>query len=162
MRLIGKHILMIVTDGVDRDEYVQLKEGFESEQATVIVTSPQNYLTVETIQDGRRGEDILIDVPFDALEGIQFDGLVIPDGILSSDFLKKDKRVLHMVLQFHKKRLPIFASGNAVQVLYETQVLFSQVVVRESTPLPQFLDKAVEVLLDHVPFTHVYRPTMVL
>lgn len=160
MRLIGKHILMIISNGVDEDEYTQLKKGFESEHATVIVTSPQLYITVESLKGNMRGADIITDVPIDGLDGLYFDAVVIPDGLLSSDALRKDSRVIELISRFHEQGLPIFASGKAVEILYTSKVLFNEVVVRESTPLHTFLDKAVDVLLEHTPSHHVYRPRL--
>ena len=160
MRLYGKTILMIVGNGVDQGEFGQLKEGLESEQAMVLVTSPDHYLTVESVHNGKRGQDIIIDIPFESLDQFYFDGLIIPSGLLSSETLAKDVRVLEIIAGFHKKRLPIFASGDAVKLLYDCQVLFDRVVVREGTPLDIFLDKAVEVLTDSLAFNQKYRPSM--
>jgi len=160
MRLLEKKVLVLLTDGVDHAEYAQIRKGFEREEATVMVTSPQESLSIETISGSRRGPDILVDIPFEAVEELAFDGLIIPDGILSTELMRKDVRVITMIHGFHQKQLPIFASGNAVQLLYDSQVLSEQVVVREGTPLGLFVDKAVEVLLDRAPYSHIYRPTM--
>jgi putative intracellular protease/amidase len=149
MRLAGKKLLLLITDGVDETEFDQIKQGFLSENAVVYVTTPQEYLTVESVTGTRRGKDIIVDLPFEAVASSQFDGLIIPDGLLSTDRLKKDPRVLELVYTFHQRRLPIFASGLAVQLLYESQVLSEQIVVREGTPMRNFLDQAVEVLLDY-------------
>lgn len=158
MRLAGKTLLMIVTDGVDQLEFLQLKRSFEDEGASVLVTTPQEYISVQAVDEGAPGIDVLIDLPFEAVEQMPFDGLVIPDGLLSSEGLRKDSRVVKVVADFHQQKLPIFASGNAVQVLYDSKVLTDHVVVREGTPLHSFVDKAVGVLLDHRP--QAYRSTI--
>lgn len=160
MRLIGKHILMLITNGVEEQEYMQLKKGFESEQASVIVTSPGQYITVESLRGNERGEDIITDIPLDGLEGLYFDALVIPDGLLSTDALRKNNRVINLISAFHDQGLPIFASGRAIEILYDCKVLFSQIVVREETPIDIFLDKAVTVLVEQAPAHHVYRSTI--
>ena len=54
---------MLITNGVEEQEYTQLKKGFESEQATVIVTSPGQYITVESLRGNERGDDIITDIP---------------------------------------------------------------------------------------------------
>ena len=158
---MGKQLLMVISDGVDRQEVEQLRLGFHDENATIIMTTPQTYITVETSDRGRRGADLTIDIPFEAVHEIDFDGLIIPDGLLSTDMLRRDVRVIDLIFRFHQKGRPIFASGNAVQLLYDSQVLSHQIVVREGTPMDLFLDQAVSVLLDYPSKYHVYRPTIV-
>ena len=164
MRLIGKQILLLVSDGVDQGEVEQLRQAFEREDALVLVSCPHDAVVVETVYNGRRGKDIAIDVPLEVAAEVAFDGLVIPDGLLSSLSLRRDRRVVDLVAYFHQRRLPIFASGNAVEILYESQVLFQQIVVREGSPLSLFVEKAVGVLLDKpsAPYggQFAYRPTM--
>lgn len=163
MRLAGKKLLLIVMDGVDYQEYEDLKRGLEEENALVYVATPQEYLTVETIYNGRRGKDILADLPFEVAGQMQFDGLLIPNGMLSADLLSKNDQVIQLVANFHQKGLPIIASGNAVQVLYESQVLSEQVLVREETPIDTFLSRAVSLLVDRPAnrgYRSMYRPTM--
>jgi putative intracellular protease/amidase len=160
MRLMGKQLLMVISDGVDKQEVEQLRNGFTEENASIVITTPQTYVTVETSENGRRGADITIDIPFEAVHEIDFDGLVIPDGLLSTDMLRRDVRVIDLVFRFHQKGRPIFASGNAVQLLYDSQVLSHQIVIREGTTMSAFLDQAVGVLLDYPSKYHTYRPTM--
>jgi putative intracellular protease/amidase len=151
---------MVISDGVDRQEVEQLRFGFQDENASIVMTTPQTYITVETSEGGRRGADLTIDIPFEAVHEIDFDGLIIPDGLLSTDMLRRDVRVIDLIFRFHQKGRPIFASGNAVQLLYDSQVLSHQIVVREGTPMDTFLDQAVSVLLDYPSKYHTYRPTI--
>lgn len=160
MRLHGKQLLILVGDGVDQGEFLQLKNGFEEEGASVLVTTPQEDLSIETVESNRRGGDILIDIPFEVVMQNRFDGLILPDGILAVDSLRKDPRVFSLIEWFHLARLPIFASGHAVQLLYDSKVLFDQIVIREGTPISHFLDKAVGVLLDQPESSQLYRSTI--
>ena len=160
MRLMGKQLLMMVGDGVDSTEVEQLKRGFEEENAHVLLTTPQEFLTVETVAHGQRSTDLTIDLPFEAVQEYDFDGMIIPDGIIFTDMLRRDIRVIDLIALFHKKVKPIFASGNAIQLLYDSHVLSHQVVVREGTPISAFLDQAVGVLLDYPSKYRIYRPTI--
>jgi len=149
MRLQGKELLLLICDGVEWKEYEQLKMGFELEQARVWTTAPLKYPAVESVDQGKPSEEIIIDLTFDVASRMHFDGLIIPDGALSTDILRRDKRVIELIFMFHQMQLPIFASGNAVELLYESRVLSEQIVVREGTPMQGFLDQAVGVLLDY-------------
>ena len=157
MRLAGKQLLLLISDGVDQEEVELLRKGFEEENAVVSITSPAEYLTVESIYNGRRGKDIYIDIPFESVKSLYFDGLIIPDGLISNEKLAKNRQVLDLIKYFHLRKLPIFASGEAVQLLYESEVLSEQILVREGTPLTHFLDQAVAVLLDALPQARKYR-----
>lgn len=157
MRLIGKTLLMLVCDGVDREEVELLHQALEREHAQVLLTSPQDYLMVETISNGRRGADLTVDVTFESVQELKIDAVIIPDGLLSTDGLRHDLRVIEFLHASHKRGIPLFASGNAVQLLYDSKVLSQQVVVREGTPLNVFIDQAVEVLLKFPPRSAVYR-----
>ena len=139
---------MLISDGIEQEEYEELKRGFEQELAEVFSTSPQEYLTIETVSQHRRGKDITIDFPLEAVEAESFDGLIIPDGLLSTDLLRRDLRVIELVQSFHQLRLPIFASGRAVDILYASHTLPEQVLVREGSPMSSFIQQAVEVLLE--------------
>jgi len=155
MKLIGKKILLMVSDGVEQDEYEMLKKRFEGEMAEVFCTSPQDYLTIESVKELRRGKDITLDFPIDAVEAEHFDALVIPDGLLSTDLLKHSEVAVDLVKQFHSLRKPIFASGRAVELLLESNALPDPIMVREETPLPLFIDQAIEMLLtEPTPFRY--------
>ena len=149
---------MLVIDGVEEDEVKQLKSGFEAEQAEVLLTTPQEFYMIETVANGRRGEDIAMDIPFEALDQLEFDGLVIPGGVISTELLRKSDEVSILVKDFHSKNLPIFASGSSSEILYDCNILSHQIVVREGSPLPAFLDQAVEALLDFPSQLPLYRP----
>ena len=157
---MGKQLLMLINDGVDADEVRQLKSSFEQELATVLISTPQEFPSVETISHGGRGPDIAIDLPFEAVVSTHFDGLVIPDGLLSAKALRKQPAVIELVSRFHWENLPIFASGNAVKLLYDSKILSHHIVVREGTPLAEFVDQAVGVLLDYPNADQVYRATI--
>jgi len=148
MRLAGKTVLILVTDGVEEEEYKQLRRAFESEYAQVFTTTPQEYLSVESIKDGHRGEDITVDLSFDSVLSLAVNALVIPDGLLSTTALCENLEVLDFVYTLHQREVPIFASGEAARLLYASHVLSEQVVVREGTSLPYFLNQAVKVMIE--------------
>jgi protease I len=159
MRLSAKRLVMLVCDGVDEQEYEQLRRAFEDEGARVLVTSPQPYGSVESLSGPRRGRDVLIDLPFEAVSEYEFDGLILPEGLLAVEEMRKDSRVLDLIFSFHQAGLPIFASGSASQLLYASRVLSEQILVREGTAMDDFVDQAVGVLLDR-PLVRVPRPSM--
>ena len=148
MRLLNKRVLLLVADGVELAEYEQLRRGFEAEGAEVVATTNLEFITVESVYEGQRGRDILIDIPFEGVEEGYYDGLVLPDGYLSVSSWQEDGRVLELIRKFHRIGRPIFASGQAAGLLYEAGVLSQGVLVREGTPLTSFITQAISVLTD--------------
>jgi len=146
MKLMNKRILMLVADGVDQQECDLLRRGFEEEGADIFCTTHVDYVTVETVFQGKRGRDLVIDLPFEAVEMERFDGLILPDGYLAAMVSQDDDRIIALIQSFHEKGLPIFASGKAVDLLYRSEVLSDCVLVREGTPLTSFINQAVRVL----------------
>lgn len=144
---------MLVNDGVEYNDYIGLKDGFQAEGAVVSVVSPQKYTRVETVDGYKRGEDIEADSSIDSIFGENYDGLIIPGGVLSTGLLKEDARVLKLVTSFHTLGKPIFASGNSVELLYESHVLPRQILVREGSPMTGFIGRAVTVLMNYSSFT---------
>ena len=148
MKLHGMQLLMLVSDGVHYDEVCRLRNGFEREYAEVFVTSPHAFLSIETVCQNRRGSDLVIDFPLEAASTMHFNGLIIPDGTLSSDLLAREVSVHRLVRAFHEACLPIFASGEAVAVLRESGILAENILLRDLAPIDLFIEQAIALLID--------------
>jgi putative intracellular protease/amidase len=159
MRLHGKTILMMVGDGVKFTEFSQLKEGFESEGARIVVTTAQEDILVKLSLSESESQEIVVDLPIEAVREMDCDGLIIPEGLVGE---RNSPRLTDLVGRFHEEGVPIFASGHCIQLLYEASVLSNHVMVREEAPLGSFITKAVEVLVETAPAPYRYRPTMAL
>jgi putative intracellular protease/amidase len=158
MRLINKQLLLLVADGVEQVECDQLRRGFEEEGAVVFAITNQDYVTIETVFQGKRGHDVIIDIPFEKVADSKFDGLIIPDGLIAQQAFLGDERVLRLVARLNQSGVPIFASGTASDVLTKAGVNSPTVLVREGTPLRSFITQAVGILTDKP--TYGYRPVI--
>lgn len=150
---------MLVADGVDQIECDQLRRAFEEEGASVFVATNQEYVTIETVFQGRRGHDIIIDLPFEAVEPRHYDGLVIPDGFLAARTFEDDERVAALVRIFHTSGRPIFASGKSSIVLEQAELNARQILIREGASLSSFITQAIAILAETAATAHVYRAT---
>lgn len=146
MRLNGKHILFLLADGVELDSYQQLRRAFEQERATLYVTSPSPYLSVESFSQGKRGADILIDLPLDVVDDLSFDALLLPDGPLATQALAEDQRVRQLLKRFQRWGVPMFAIGEADRLLPGRSVHHRFPVVAEGSLLETFMQQVVQVL----------------
>lgn len=148
MKLRSKKLLCLVADGTDAKDYLQLRRLFEQEGAEILVASTAAYSTVETVEEGKRGADIPIDLSLDTVAPNLFDGVLIPDGNLAVHALADKPEVQSTLFACHVAGLPIFASGEAVELLYTSSVLSRLVLVRQGTPTGEFINHATHLLLD--------------
>lgn len=108
--LHGKHIAMLLTDGVEQVEYTQPRQFLEDNGAEVTLVSPKekgdsvqgfNHLTpadtfaVELdIRDARPGD---------------FDAVVLPGGVANPDSLRLSKESIAFIREFARENKPIAA-----------------------------------------------------
>ena len=150
---------MVVVDGTNFNEAMDLKRGFEQEGALVLIATPQPDLIVEALK-GDEGErsHIVVDLPFDAVAEHEFEGLLLPEGV---ERVEGDEALAleRLVNSFYRRNRPIFASGRASQFL-EGDVPFAKtVVVREGSPIEGFMKEAVNALMDTPSQAFRYRAT---
>jgi len=145
MKLQYTILLMLISDGVDENEYTFLREAFEREGAEVLTMSALPYETIESVFCGQRGKDILVDLPLLKGYSTDFSGVVIPDGPLSVQQLAEDTMVREFIRWCHGAQKPIFASGGAA-VLLEDSETPPIVQVDAGTSLQSFLLYASDVL----------------
>lgn len=146
-KLKGKNLLIMVSDGTDYDDYAQLTKGFKAQGAIVHVSTPVAEQSIFTYEKGRRGRELSIDTPFDVIENLQFDGLVIPDGLLSTGELKNDARVMSLITEFFNRKKPIIVSGTAKELLYDTHVMPRGVMVRDTQDVGLLISQATDLLI---------------
>lgn len=140
---------MLLCDGVEQEEYEALCLGFEDEGAEIVATSPHEYLTVETVDGSRQGRDVFSELPLEGVNPEDYAGLIIPDGVASTELLRKDGRAIDLIKRFYELRRPIFASGRAVDLLYDAGAIPPPVHVREEAPMEVFIEQAIAVLCDN-------------
>ena len=108
--LRGRHIAVLMTDGVEQIEYTAPREFLEQQGAEVTLISPKrkgeavqgfNHLT-----PGNRF-DVELDVR-DARAG-DFDALVLPGGVANPDNLRTNTTAITFIREFARENKPIAA-----------------------------------------------------
>lgn len=108
--LRGKHIAVLMTDGVEQVEYTAPREFLEQQGAEVTLVSPKakgeaiqgfNHLT-----PGNRF-DVELDVR-DARAG-DFDALLLPGGVANPDNLRTNATAVTFIREFARENKPIAA-----------------------------------------------------
>jgi protease I len=107
-KLTGKHVALLVTDGFEQSELTSPKAALEEAGATAVIVSPKD----DTVRGWRHtdwGDAFKVDVPLDHASAEDFDGLVLPGGVMNPDKLRMDERALAFVRAFFDERKPVAA-----------------------------------------------------
>ncbi len=148
MKLYGRKVLILAADGGEYSEILDTRRAFEREGAVVFITAPSDHMTIETVEGGRSGGEILLDFPLAGVDPELFDALVIPDGLLAADILAKSDVAKQVISDFHTAKRPICASGQAEKLLVTVGIDPHPLVLREEDELPGFLQRSIELVME--------------
>jgi len=108
--LQGKHVAMLLTDGVEQVEYTKPREFLEQHGAKVTLLSPKkkgdkiqgfNHLTP--------GDRFTVEMDVRGAKADEFDALVLPGGVANPDMLRMSKEAISFISQFGASEKPIAA-----------------------------------------------------
>lgn len=103
-------VAILITDGFEQSEMVEPKTALEKEQATVHIISPKkNNEKVKGWIGGNWAEEFSIDLSLDSANPDDYDGLVLPGGVINPDKLRIDKNAIAFIKHFIKAKKPIAA-----------------------------------------------------
>lgn len=120
--LTGVHIAMLATDGFEQSELFDPKEALECAGAEVsIVSIKSGYIKAWKNKDW--GKSIKVDYLVKDAQGMSFDGLVLPGGVINPDKLRIDEDAVSFVKSFAENNLPIAAICHGPQTLIEAGVI---------------------------------------
>jgi protease I len=107
-RLNGCMIAVLATDGVEQVELVAPVAALRDEGAEVHVVSDKKE-RIQGFSHHDKGDEIKVDMPLDEADPDQYDGLVLPGGVINPDALRLEPRAIDFVRHFVKEGLPIAA-----------------------------------------------------
>ena len=107
-RLNGCMIAVLATDGVEQVELMAPVAALRSEGAEVHVVSDKTE-SIQGFSHHDKGEEIKVDMPLDEADADQYDGLVLPGGVINPDALRLQPRAIDFVRHFVREGLPIAA-----------------------------------------------------
>ncbi len=122
--LNGKKVAILATDGFEQSELYEPKRALEEAGAEVSIVSIKDKdetLTAWKVKDW--GDTISVDASIDEAKIDDFDGLVLPGGVLNPDFLRVDPRVPTFVRAFFERDLPVAAICHGPWSLVEADVV---------------------------------------
>ena len=108
--LRGKHVAMLLTDGVEQVEYIKPREFLEKHGAKVTLLSPKkkgdkiqgfNHLTP--------ADKFTVEMDVRDARPDQFDALVLPGGVANPDMLRLSQEAIGFIKDFGGTEKPIAA-----------------------------------------------------
>lgn len=107
-RLNGRMIAVLATDGVEQVELTEPVAALREEGAQVHVVSDKDK-SIQGFRHHDRGDRIPVDVSLDEAEPDQYDGLVLPGGVINPDALRLAPQAIEFVRYFVDEKRPIAA-----------------------------------------------------
>jgi len=117
-RLTGKRIAALVDNGFEQVELTAPKKALEVEGARVDVVSPQPG-KVKGWQHTAWGDEIAVDRPLRDAQPDDYDGLLLPGGVMNPDRLRMNEQAVRFVRAFVDARKPIAAICHGPWTLIE-------------------------------------------
>ena len=116
--LKGKRIAILATDGVEQVELIEPREALDDAGATTVLVSPMDG-KITGMNHERKGDEISVDLLLSGARAADFDGLMLPGGVVNSDHLRTIPSAVNFVREFFEAGKPIAAICHAPWLLIE-------------------------------------------
>ena len=116
--LRGKRIAALVDNGFEQVELVKPKEALEQAGARVDVVSPQRQ-KVKGWQHTNWGDEFPVTRHLDEVRADEYDGLLLPGGVMNPDRLRANETAVKLVKAFADSGKPIAAICHGPWTLIE-------------------------------------------
>lgn len=126
-KLNGKRIAILATDGVEEVELTKPRDALREAGAQAVVVSPRDN-EIKAWQHDHWGSKIPVDLPLSRARADDFDGLMLPGGVMSPDRLRQDELAVRFVKGFFDAGKPVAAICHAPWLLVEADVVRGRTV----------------------------------
>jgi len=116
--LKGKKIAALVDNGFEQSELLEPKRALEEAGAEVHVVSPQNG-EVKGWEHKDWGHAVPVDRALNAAKAAEYDGLLLPGGVMNPDHLRMNEQAVAFVREFVTANKPIAAICHGPWTLIE-------------------------------------------
>ena len=119
-KLNGKKIAILATNGFEQSELLEPKRAIEEAGGTTEVISLKKG-KIRSWKDGDWGKEIDVDKDLSEADAKQYQGLLLPGGVINPDLLRKDKKAVQFVQSFvsDEQQKPIAAICHGPWMLVE-------------------------------------------
>ncbi len=120
--LENKKIAILMTDGFEEVEYTKPRKALDDAGADVHVIALKSG-KVKAWDTDKWGGEYDVDKTIDSVRADDYDGLLLPGGVLNPDQLRMNEKAVEFVKDFFKQKKPIAAICHGPQILIETGAL---------------------------------------
>lgn len=109
-QLRGRHIAVLMTDGVEQIEYTKPREFLEQNGAVVTLVSPKEKgASVQGFNHLTPADKFDVELDVRDAHSSDFDALVLPGGVANPDALRLSKEAIFFIREFSRSNKPIAA-----------------------------------------------------
>ena len=120
--LSGKRIAIVVANGFEQIEMTDPREALENAGAETDLISIEDG-EVKGWEHTAWGDAFPVDVPIEDADPDDYDGLLLPGGVMNPDRLRKDDRVVEFVRAFFDEAKPVASICHGPWTLIEAGVV---------------------------------------
>lgn len=120
--LQGRKIAIIVTDGFEQVELTSPKQALEAAGAQVDVVSDKAG-TVQGMNHDVKADAIPVDRVLDVVDALDYDGLMLPGGVINADAIRLDKKAQSFVKAIEAAGKPVGVICHGAWLLISANVV---------------------------------------
>lgn len=120
--LQNKKIAILATDGFEQSELFKPLEKLKEANATVHIISLKEG-EIKGWDKDNWGKSIKVDKTLDQVKAEDYNGLMLPGGLINPDTLRREPKAVQFVKDFFKQHKPVAAICHAPQLLIEAEVV---------------------------------------
>lgn len=118
--LKGKRIAILLTDGFEQIEMTEPRHALDQAGAETHLVSGKT--DVRGFHHDQPGDEFPVDVPLEKAKADDYDGLLLPGGVMNPDALRIDEKAIALIQAFVDAGKPIAAICHGPWPLIETGV----------------------------------------
>ncbi|QNL50390.1 type 1 glutamine amidotransferase [Olivibacter sp. SDN3] len=120
--LSERKIAILTEDGFEEVELSNPRQALEDAGATVHLVSPKKDTVRAKAGDEWKG-DYKVDINLNDASAVDYDGLLIPGGVINPDKLRTNNDAINFVKAFFEAGKPVAAICHGPQVLIDAEVV---------------------------------------
>ena len=125
--LSNKKVAVLATDGFEQSELEQPVAALKDAGAEVHIVSLKSG-AIKGWKEGNWGDEVKVDKTVADAQAGEYDGLVLPGGVMNPDKLRADEKAVAFVNSFFEDKKPIAAICHGPWTLIETGKLKGRTV----------------------------------
>ena len=118
--LNGRKIAILATDGFEQVELTEPRQALIDAGAETVVVAPKDG-SIKGWKFTDWGDSVDVDVTLDGADAGDYDGLLLPGGVMNPDDLRRDESALAFVRAFFEAGKPVAAICHAPWTLIDAQ-----------------------------------------